>query len=250
METGKIYEICFIFSDWRNWEPITYISGIKKETIYPKKLFIFLTCIFMSKEILYENQLHLIGILKVFSKNFYLAEWTAIALQLWHRKSLDFDLFSPKKIDNSKILMKFKEQGYTINRILVDNKWEELTVIIPWVKITFLYYPFEIKQRLTFEWISLPDILTLWSMKFYTLERRGKWKDYVDIYHIFKTWYTLQDISTLAESIFQGWYNEKLLREQLCYFEDIDYTEEVEYMGKKIGNKEIQKYLCEVAISE
>ncbi|OIP51686.1 hypothetical protein AUK10_04505 [Candidatus Gracilibacteria bacterium CG2_30_37_12] len=204
----------------------------------------------MFKEILYENQLCTIGILKIFSKNFYLAGGTAIALQLGHRKSLDFDLFSSKKIDNTKILAKLKENGYIVNRILVDNKGEELTIISGGVKIIFLYYPFQVKKGLIFEGISLPDILILGAMKFYTLGRRGKWKDYVDIYHIFKSGYTLKDISTLAESVFQGGYNEKLLREQLCYFEDIDYTEEVEYMHEKIEDKEIQKYLCTVAINE
>lgn len=202
----------------------------------------------MFKEILYENQLNIIGILEIFSKNFYLAGWTAIALQLWHRKSLDFDLFSPRKIDNTKILAKLRECGYAINRILVDNKWEELTIISSGVKITFLYYPFPVKQELEFEWIPLPGIPTLWAMKFYTLGRRGKWKDYVDIYHIIKSGYQLKDISALAESIFQWWYNEKLLREQLCYFEDIDYTEEVEYMNNRKIDKEIQEYLCQIAI--
>lgn len=218
--------------------------------IYRKKLFIFLTYIFMFKEILYENQLNLIGILKTFSRSFYLAGWTAIALQLWHRKSLDFDLFSSKKIENTKILMKLKESWYSVDRILVDNKWEELTIISGWVKITFLYYPFQVERKLSFEWISLPDILTLWAMKFYTLGRRGKWKDYVDIYHILSSWYTLKEISQIAERIFQGWYNEKLLREQLCYFEDIDYTEEIEYRGKGTTNGEVEKYLCDKAINE
>ncbi|MDD5197550.1 MAG: nucleotidyl transferase AbiEii/AbiGii toxin family protein [Candidatus Gracilibacteria bacterium] len=204
----------------------------------------------MFKEILYENQLNLIGILKTFSRSFYLAGGTAIALQLGHRKSLDFDLFSSKKIENTKILMKLKESGYSVDRILVDNKGEELTIISGGVKITFLYYPFQVERKLSFEGISLPDILTLGAMKFYTLGRRGKWKDYVDIYHILSSGYTLKEISQIAERIFQGGYNEKLLREQLCYFEDIDYTEEIEYRGKGTTNGEVEKYLCDKAINE
>lgn len=202
----------------------------------------------MYKEILYKEQLENIWILKIFSSNFYLAWWTAIALQLWHRKSIDFDLFSSKKIDNSKILAKLKEKWYKVERTLVDNKGEELTLIISWVKITFLYYPFEIVVKNKFEGIWLPDIETLASMKFYTLWRRWKWKDYVDIYTILKSSYNFWKISSLSEKIFEGWYNEKLLREQLCYFEDIDYSESIEYIWKWADDEEIKKYLCNIAI--
>jgi hypothetical protein len=86
----------------------------------------------MYKEILYKNQLEIIWILKLFSNNFYLAWWTSIALHLWHRKSIDFDLFSNKEIKNSEILNKLKTNWYKIDRILIDNKWEELTIISSW----------------------------------------------------------------------------------------------------------------------
>ena len=184
----------------------------------------------MYRDALYDNQLEIIWVLSLFSKDFYLALWTAIALQLWHRKSSDFDLFSYKKIDNNSIVNKIKNGWYEIERILIDNKNEELTVIIRWVKITFLYYPFQIKLENKFEQISIPNIMTLWAMKFYTLWRRWKWKDYVDLYFILNSWYKFWDISSLAQDIFAWGYNEKLLREQLCYFEDIDYTEEVEFI--------------------
>lgn len=202
----------------------------------------------MFKEILYDNQIKIIWLLKLFSNDFYLAWWTAIALQLWHRKSLDFDLFSKKKINNSKILSKLKLNNFGVNRILVDNKSEELTLIIDWVKVTFLYYPFDIELSQKFEWIFLPSIETLCAMKFYTLWRRWKWKDYVDIYTILKKYNNLEKFSNIAEKIFEWWYNEKLLREQLCYFEDIDYTEEIEYLQEKIDINIIKKYLCDISI--
>jgi hypothetical protein len=201
----------------------------------------------MYKEILYEKQVKVIEILSLFSNKFYLAGWTAIALQLWHRKSIDFDLFSSEEIKNSFIINKLNKVWYKIDRILIDNKWEELTLIISGVKITFLYYPFEIELEKTFEWISLPSLEILWAMKFYTLWRRSKWKDYVDVYFLFKNWYELSKISDISENIFKGWYNEKLLREQLCYYKDIDYTEEVDYLNSNIDNSEIEKYLIDIS---
>lgn len=201
----------------------------------------------MFKEVLYKNQLDNIKLLQIFSNKFYLAWWTAIALQLGHRKSIDFDLFSSEDLNNNQILNKLKKEWFKVDRILVDNVWEELTLIIWWIKVTFLYYPFDIVLSKSFEWIKLPDLLHLWAMKFYTLWRRSKWKDYVDIYFLFKNGYTLRQISDLAEKIFEWWYNEKLLREQLCYYKDIDYTEEVEYIWEPLKNNKIEKYLIEVS---
>ena len=203
----------------------------------------------MYKDILYPKQLNNINLLNIFSNKFYLAWWTAIALQLWHRKSIDFDLFSKEEINTANILSKLKKEWFKIDRILVDNKWEELTLIIWWIKVTFLYYPFCIELSKKFENIKLPDLAILWAMKFYTLWRRSKWKDYVDIYFLFKNWYKLSDISKTAEKIFDWWYNEKLLREQLCYYKDLDYSEEIDFLNINITNNEIERYLIEVSKS-
>lgn len=203
----------------------------------------------MFKEVLYKNQEEIIWILKAFSRDFYLAWGTAIALQLWHRKSLDFDLFSKKEISSNKLINKLQKNWFIISRILVDNKEEELTLIINWVKITFLHYPFDIELSTDFEWIKMPNLESLCAMKLYTLWRRWKWKDYVDIFFIFKNWFNFDKISTLTKSIFNWSYNEKLLREQLVYYKDIDYTEEVDFLWKKIPNDIIENFLKTLAIS-
>lgn len=204
----------------------------------------------MFKEILYPEQIENLRILEIFSKDFYLAWGTAISLQIGHRKSIDFDLFSSKPIDNSKILRILQKEKFTVSHTLIDNKWEELTCILWGTKVTFLYYPFGISldSKNTFWGIQLPELLVLWAMKFYTLGRRWKWKDYVDVYFLFQK-YTLKQISEVAESIFTGWYNEKLLREQLCYFKDIDFSEEVEYLWETLSQEQIQKFLIKSAKS-
>ncbi len=247
MEIGKIFFFYKMFFE-KNFDKIIRLSDEKREKISQKKRNISLINTFMFSSILYPWQQEILPLLWVFWKNFYLAGWTAIALQIWHRKSIDFDLFCREEIKNNNILLTLKKHGFSVEKIFVDNPWEELTLMISWTKVTFLYYPFDIYTKHTFQEILLPDIPTLAAMKFYTLWRRGKWKDYVDIYHIFQKWYSLSDISDLAEKIFAWWYNEKLLREQLCYFEDIDFSEEVEYIWESISQVHIQKSLQNYAI--
>lgn len=50
----------------------------------------------MFDNILTENQKKILPLIKIFSPDFYLVGGTAIALQIGHRRSIDFDLFSDK----------------------------------------------------------------------------------------------------------------------------------------------------------
>ncbi|MDD2487623.1 MAG: nucleotidyl transferase AbiEii/AbiGii toxin family protein [Candidatus Gracilibacteria bacterium] len=200
--------------------------------------------------VLDKNQISLLPLLKTFQKDFYLVGGTAMALNLYHRKSIDFDLFSKKEIKQNSIINNIIKLGYKIEHTLVNNK-DELTVIISGVKVTFLYFPFEIDSSdfLIDEIIKAPDLLTLASMKAYAIGRRSKWKDYVDMYFLLKNGYSIENISEKANSIFGGAFEEKLFRQQLCYFDDIDYTEQVEYIGENIDDTEIKKYLYDIAVS-
>ena len=85
-------------------------------------------------------------------------------------------------------------------------------------------------------------------MKSYALGRRSKWKDYVDLYFLLKDFFTIEEISACANQIYSNLYSEKMFRAQLCYFEDVDNTEEVEYMiPNPPSNEEIRNSLTEIA---
>lgn len=203
----------------------------------------------MYKKILNENQLKLLDFVKLFNKDFFLVWWTAIALNLNHRKSIDFDLFSAKPIKHLKIIDTIIKNWYKIEHTLVNNS-DELTVIVLWVKITFLYYPFLIKARdfIIKDIIKSPDLLDLASMKAYAMWRRSKWKDYVDMYFLLNNKFRVKDISKKAEEIFSWAFDEKLFRQQLCYYEDIDFTEDVEYIWDSIDQDEVKNFLSKIAV--
>ena len=57
----------------------------------------------LHQEVLSDEQKKLLPLIRVFYDKFYLVGGTAIALQLGHRRSIDFDLFSSQKIDQRKI---------------------------------------------------------------------------------------------------------------------------------------------------
>ena len=136
----------------------------------------------MHKEILSKEQVELLRALKIFSSDFALVGGTAIALQIGHRESIDFDLFSVKEFDNNAIKRKI-EKFAKIDRVIVNKKLE-YTFWINNVKFTFYQYPFELEYRRDIDGIiKMPDLITLSAMKAYALGKRAKWKDYVDLYY-------------------------------------------------------------------
>ncbi|MFH1947018.1 MAG: hypothetical protein ABIJ23_02585 [Candidatus Magasanikbacteria bacterium] len=204
----------------------------------------------MRPEILDEEQVKLLPVVSLFSGRFGLVRGTAIALQIGHRRSIDFDLFSSNKFENNKI-KKSIERKEKIKRVFRDEIGQ-YTIMLKNVHFTFFYYPFTISFNKNFnDIIKLPDLLTLAAMKAYALGRRAKWKDYVDLYFITKDYHSIAQICARAKKIFGAEFNEKIFREQLSYFDDIDYSETVEYLpGFETKDSKIKKALVEFSLAE
>lgn len=204
----------------------------------------------MHEEILTREQIELLPLMRRFNRTFYLVGGSAIALHLGHRRSIDFDLFSIQKPNRKEIQKRILANGYQIEKTFVASA-EEYTIIINQVKMTFFHYPFEIPHPLKFKnIISLPSLLDLAAMKAYALGRRAKWKDYVDLFYLLKFHFSLSEISARASELFADLFSEKLFRVQLSYFDDIDYSEAIDYLVPPMNDLDIKKSLEEFALQE
>ena len=199
-------------------------------------------------EILTKEQKELLPLVKKFYKDFGLVGGTAIALHIGHRESVDFDLFSFDEFKNVNIKKRIL-RNRTINKVIRDEA-EQFTFIINGVLFTFFRYPFEINYEINFnQELKIPSLLTLAAIKLFALGRRAKWKDYVDLYFIIRDFHSVPEIIKQAKSIFRNEFNEKICREQLAYFEDINYSEEVRYLkGFEVSDRIIKKGLIEFSL--
>ncbi len=202
----------------------------------------------MHKEVLTQNQQDLLAIINRFSNEYYMVGGTAIALQIGHRESIDFDLFKKGKVDTLGIKRTFGDK-LVKNAILVERSYE-FTFVVKDVKFTFYDFPYKIKANVDFDGIiRVPDLLTLSAMKAFALGKRAKWKDYVDLYFIFQQ-YSLSDVIKKTEDVFKNEFNSKLFREQLYYFDDISYEEQVHYkQGFEVSDEKVKQFLTQIAIS-
>ena len=123
-----------------------------------------------------------------------------------------------------------------------------MNLIVNDVKVTFFQYPFPVQATEKLEsYFRLPSLLQLAAMKAYALGRRSKWKDYVDLYFLLKEHFSIEEISECANTLFGDLYSEKMFRAQLCYFEDVDYSEDVDYLLPNVpSNDEIKNSLLEI----
>ncbi len=204
----------------------------------------------MHKEILTNEQIKLLPLVKSFSKDFGLVGGTAVAWHLGHRLSIDFDLFTQKEFNNLNIRRKILGLA-KIDRVITDENGQ-YTIIINGVRITFFHYPYKIEFKENLDnIIKLPDPLTLAAMKAFALGKRAKWKDYIDIYFIAKKYGGIGKIVKKARKIFKNEFNEKLFRVQLAYFRDIDYTEKIIYRkGFEISDAVIKKELINLSLGD
>ncbi|MCC8113516.1 MAG: nucleotidyl transferase AbiEii/AbiGii toxin family protein [Bacteroidales bacterium] len=197
----------------------------------------------MYPDVLSKTQKELLPLLKQFKREYYLVGGTAIALHIGHRRSIDFDLFKLTSISHKKNLIKIDNSGFPYS--ITRRVEEQMNLTINDVKVTFFEYPFEIPHKEKFEsYITLPSLLDLGAMKAYALGRRSKWKDYVDLYFLLTQHFTIKQLSERASEIFGSLFSEKLFRAQLSYFDDVDYTESVDYLiPNSPTDEEIKNFL-------
>lgn len=176
-------------------------------------------------------------------KGFVLGGGTALALQLNHRKSYDFDFFSLSKIQK-KFIEKLS-QTIPIANISQDTG-DELTFFTKdAIKVTFLNYPY--KQ--VFPLVRLENGLELFSVrdiaiqKAYTIGRRGEYRDYFDLYAILKNNYiSLKEIISEAKKIYGGVFEEKMFLQQLVYFDDLLNFDIVQTTKLKLRPEKIKQF--------
>lgn len=200
----------------------------------------------MHPEALTEQSKAIFPLLAQFSGEFYLAGGTALALQIGHRVSVDFDLFSERPIE--------KALGSKVKRVFSDfsvstlvNNPDELTVVVGETKITFLHYPFPLLlDMILHQGVRMLFVKEIAATKAYTIGRRGSYKDYIDLYSVFSEHYvTLAEVIELAEKKYGSEFNGRLFLEQLVYLTDIEDTAIELLRGKPLDPPALESFFAD-----
>lgn len=177
--------------------------------------------------------------------DFYLAGGTALALQLGHRQSIDFDLFSPDPIAPTQLAV--VERMFAQSPVVpVVNNADELTVRLRDTKVTFLHYPFPVLgDFVDLAGLRSLSVLELAATKAYTIGRRGSLKDYVDLHAVVAgKRATLPAIADFAERKYGDVFNTRLFLEQLVWLDDVE-DEPIVFLDTPVSKEAIRLFFEE-----
>lgn len=153
---------------------------------------------------------------------FYLAGGTALALQIGHRESIDFDFFSHLQFDTD-VMMKrlsalYGNDSFTVTQVEKNT----LSIILkPEIRISFMTCEYKlIDSLIETEYMNIASIPDIACMKLSAIMQRSTLKDYVDLYEIMKI-YRLEKLLSFAKTKYPT-IDSTVILKSLSYLDDIE----------------------------
>ena len=176
-------------------------------------------------------------------ESFYLVGGTALALQIGHRLSIDFDLFSEKALPQN-LLQKIKGAFPKSSLEVTYQSTDQINLLLDGVKTTFFHYPYPVREPLIrHQNVSIAPIPEIAAMKAFAIGKRLAYKDYVDWYFLLsKRHVTLPDVIRLAKSKFKDEFNDRLFLGQLASLADIP-DQKIDFLGESVDRPTIEATL-------
>lgn len=173
----------------------------------------------------------------------YLAGGTALALQLGHRVSVDFDFFTRKQFDAKNLSRKLKDANINFSLDRIDKN--TILGLVDKTKFSLFFYDYPLTGKvIPYLGIGLAPLKDIAAMKLLALSDRGIKRDFIDLYFLL----AVEKVFSLAE-IFE-FYEEKFkalpqnqghLLRSLVYFKDADTTD-FPRMLKAVSWPKIKKF--------
>lgn len=159
-----------------------------------------------------------------FLKDFYLAGGTALALQIGHRTSVDFDFYAPKHFDVKKLYQEI-ERVFGSRAVKTGDAENTLFCTISQVSTSFFWYKYElIKKPIKVKGVRVASVEDVVAMKLIAISHRPKIRDYIDIYYLLKN-FSLNEMFSLVSKKYSN-FNQYYTIRALGYFEDIKEEDE------------------------
>jgi hypothetical protein len=151
---------------------------------------------------------------------------TAIALQLGHRESVDFDFFTPSAFDPDSLLgsLPFLGQSRVVQMapntltVLVDRGGQ---ISVSFFGLPRIGPPIKPPLKCADNGIKVASLLDLAGMKASVVQKRAEWKDYVDIAALIDAGVGLDMALSAGKAIYKDQFNPQVTLKALSYFDDV-----------------------------
>lgn len=124
-----------------------------------------------------------LGFLK--EQGFYMAGGTALALQIGHRESVDFDFYNEKEFNANNLVSEIKKFSKSLEIEIPDTY--SVMGQVDGVKLSFFNYEYPmITDFVVDKGINFASLSDIAAMKCIAVVQRGTKRDYVDMYFLNK----------------------------------------------------------------
>lgn len=157
--------------------------------------------------------------------SFVLYGGTAIALQLGHRESVDFDFFGSEPFDPDTLLhsLPFLQDSRVIQR-----QQDTLTAIVDRggdISLSFFglpsIHPIKTPLHTCDNGIKVASLIDLAGMKVSVIQKRAEWKDYRDVAALLDHGIGLDLALSAGKAIYGDQFNPQITLKALSYFDDV-----------------------------
>ncbi|PAF46750.1 hypothetical protein BKH41_08555 [Helicobacter sp. 12S02232-10] len=176
------------------------------------------------KEILPKEQQEILQYLKpITDKDFILFGGTAIALQLGHRVSVDFDFFRSEPLDQNE-KTKISNLNFLNNFTTLQNEENTFVISVNGVKLSFFggIDFVKLSKFKSFETLKIAQLEDLLATKLAVITQRVEYKDYIDVIHIINNGLSLQQGFKKAKEFYGNQLSIQDTLKTLIYFEGGD----------------------------
>jgi len=189
-----------------------------------------------------KNTLALLGDSDIL-RDAYLAGGTALALQIGHRISVDFDFFTRKKFNEKIFIQRLVKLPIKFQTERTD--WGTILGFADETKFSLFFYDYPLLAKPhNFLGINICDIKDIAPMKLAAISDRGTKRDFIDLYFILavEKLFTLVEALDLYDKKFKVLHQNKLhILKSLVYFEDAE-LDAFPKMIKKVDWKQIKVF--------
>jgi len=155
------------------------------------------------------------------ANGYYLAGGTGLALQLGHRRSVDFDFFSRKHATAEGILSRLKRFP---SYLLRERDADTAHVEISGVKLSFIgaYQYDTVKDLIQIDGIWMASVVDIALMKLLAITHRATLRDYIDLAAIIRRSLPLKMLLQKSKQKYGRSFNAMLPLKALVSFSDLD----------------------------
>jgi predicted nucleotidyltransferase component of viral defense system len=202
----------------------------------------------LRKETVSESALELLKTLMEdeFLENFFLVGGTALALQIGHRISIDFDLFTLTPFDEKEMLSSLEKRYQFQMDFLSRNT---LKGSIRGIKVDLITHKYPlVKPLIEIEHIRIAASEDIAAMKLNAITGNGtRLKDFIDIAYLSSSLTLSRMIDAYEEKY--ATRNPAIVIKALDYYNDINFNEPIEMLKEKYKWEDIKKRLGEMTLN-